>query len=209
MPSYHSILYTDDKNTVLSCGFPLINFDSNKTPVLDYKKIKEKSNDVDLLDEALTYFRLNVLFKNYPIKSDGDKLIVYSTVFISKCLEIFFNNSSDIKKCKDLLKELILEAEWSPNYKSHFLNGILTSSENSNSNNNDNLNSTNNSNFNFNSNEILALQKYLKSVRTELVYRINYILFDEEGATSKNKFWLPYAKKKFLGFEMPVVSKFR
>lgn len=202
MPSYHSILNHDINSIPISCGFPLISFELNKQPILDFKKIKEKSINVDILDEALTYYRLNILFKNYPLKSEADKIIVYATVFLSKCLEIFHSNYNDAKKTKDALKELIIEAEWSPNYKTHFLNGILINS----SSNKNNVNSNSNS---YSQSEVSSLQKYLKQIRTELVFRLNCILFDNENALNKNKFWLSYSKKKFLGYEMPMTNKLK
>lgn len=56
----------------------------------------------DILDEALNFFRVNLLFKNYDIKGEkiwrplnlgfvptgpGDVLIIYMTVFITQCLK--------------------------------------------------------------------------------------------------------------------------
>ena len=41
----------------------------------------------DIIDEALNFFRANILFKFYDIRGPGDRVIVYLTVFIQKCLE--------------------------------------------------------------------------------------------------------------------------
>ena len=38
---------------------------------------------MDIIDEALLYFRVNVLFKNFEIKGPGDKVLVYLFVLIS------------------------------------------------------------------------------------------------------------------------------
>jgi actin related protein 2/3 complex subunit 3 len=40
-------------------------------------------NNMDIIDEALLYFRVNVLFKNFEIKGPGDKVLVYLFVLIS------------------------------------------------------------------------------------------------------------------------------
>ena len=45
------------------------------------------SSEDDVIDEAITQFRANILFKNYNIKGSADKVIIYLTVFIQKCLE--------------------------------------------------------------------------------------------------------------------------
>ena len=41
----------------------------------------------DVVDEAIAMFRANVLFKNYKIGGAGDKVMVFLTAFIQKCLE--------------------------------------------------------------------------------------------------------------------------
>ena len=105
---------------------------------------------------------------------------------MSKCLETAYNNQSNPKKAKEMLNSLILEAEWTSTNKTHFLNTILT----------------------INPNETVDLQKYLKSLRTEMVTRLNYLWFDAEGASLDLKFWFSYNKKKFLGYEMPLVKKY-
>jgi hypothetical protein len=38
---------------------------------------------MDIIDEAITYFRVNVLFKNFEIRGPGDKVLVYLFVLIS------------------------------------------------------------------------------------------------------------------------------
>ena len=38
----------------------------------------------DIIDEALTYFRANVLFKSFEPKGGADMLIIYLTLFIHK-----------------------------------------------------------------------------------------------------------------------------
>ena len=41
----------------------------------------------DIIDEALTFFRAQVFFKNYEPKGPADKTLIYLTCFIQKCLE--------------------------------------------------------------------------------------------------------------------------
>jgi actin related protein 2/3 complex subunit 3 len=183
MPSYHSIFNDQQYSTM--CGIPYIEFKQNKIPDLDYTKLKLPLNEIDLdiIDEALIYFRANVLFKNFPLKGDADKLLVYITVFISKCLEVAYNQ--DIEKAKTLIKNLVDDCEWTPNYKMHFMNNLVT----------------------VKLNEVNELQSYLKSVRKEVVMRLMFILYDSEYKTLDLKFWLGFAKKKFLGYDMTTIRK--
>ena len=41
----------------------------------------------DIVDEAIHLFRANILFKNYKVQGGGDKVLIYLTAFIQKCLE--------------------------------------------------------------------------------------------------------------------------
>lgn len=183
MPSYHSVFNSQQYSTL--CGLPYIDFKQNKIPDLNYDKLKLPLNeiDIDIIDEALIYFRANVLFKNFPLRGDADKLLVYITVFISKCLEIAYNQ--DIDKAKSLMKNLIDECEWSPNLKSHFLNNLLV----------------------YKANEVQELQIYLKSIRKEIVMRLMFLLYDSDSKTLDLKYWLGFAKKRFMGYEMPTLKK--
>jgi len=37
----------------------------------------------DIVDEAITFFRANVFFRNFDIKSVADKLLIYLTFYIN------------------------------------------------------------------------------------------------------------------------------
>ena len=155
-------------------------FKTNKIPNLDPSQIKNlKESDLDIIDESLMYFRANVFFKNFPIRGDADKLLVYITVFIQKCLEVI-SNDTDEKKAKTNLIKLIDDAEYNPNVKGHFFNSLVT----------------------VNNSEVSELQNYLKSVRKEIVNRVQYLLFDALWGSLDLKFWLLFAKRKFMGYEM-------
>jgi actin related protein 2/3 complex subunit 3 len=41
---------------------------------------------IDIIDESLTLFRANCLFRNYEINGPADRLLIYLTLFISECL---------------------------------------------------------------------------------------------------------------------------
>ena len=41
---------------------------------------------VDIVEEAISMFRATIMFKNFKPEGPADKLIVYLTVFIQKCL---------------------------------------------------------------------------------------------------------------------------
>jgi len=178
MPSYHSVF--NKIETQKFCGIPCLDFKKDKTPSLDPTKLSTaiKDNQLDIIDEALIYFRINVLFKNFNIEGDADKLLVYIIVFIQKCLEK--GNDPDIKKAKENINKLVSTCEWIPKSE-NFFNMLADSKDTSN---------------------VGNLQKYLKEIRQEVVKRLIYILFDNPSTSMDRKFWLGLGKKKFMGFDM-------
>ena len=43
--------------------------------------------DIDILDEALHFFKANVFFRNYEVKNESDRLLIYMTLYITECLK--------------------------------------------------------------------------------------------------------------------------
>uniref|UniRef100_M0ZUL4 ARP2/3 complex 21 kDa subunit n=1 Tax=Solanum tuberosum TaxID=4113 RepID=M0ZUL4_SOLTU len=41
----------------------------------------------DIVDEAITFFRANIFFKNFDYKSSADKLLIYLTLYINLALK--------------------------------------------------------------------------------------------------------------------------
>uniref|UniRef100_A0A2K5EB78 Actin-related protein 2/3 complex subunit 3 n=1 Tax=Aotus nancymaae TaxID=37293 RepID=A0A2K5EB78_AOTNA len=46
-----------------------------------------ETKDTDNVDEAIYYFKANVFFKNYEIKKEADRTLIYITLYISECLK--------------------------------------------------------------------------------------------------------------------------
>ena len=44
---------------------------------------------MDVIDEALHYFKANVFFRTYEIKSDADRVLIYVTLYIQVSLCCF------------------------------------------------------------------------------------------------------------------------
>jgi actin related protein 2/3 complex, subunit 3 len=45
------------------------------------------ADKADIVDEAITFFRANVFFKNFHVKSPADKLLIYLTFYINIALK--------------------------------------------------------------------------------------------------------------------------
>ncbi|KPP69089.1 actin-related protein 2/3 complex subunit 3-like [Scleropages formosus] len=80
MPAYHSNLM--DTNTKLVGNMALLPLKTQfKGPA------PKETKDSDIIDEAIYYFKANVFFKNYEIKNEADRTLIYITLYISECLK--------------------------------------------------------------------------------------------------------------------------
>ena len=43
--------------------------------------------ETDIIEEALNYFKANVFFRTYEVKSEADRLLIYLTLYITECLK--------------------------------------------------------------------------------------------------------------------------
>ncbi|XP_048369823.1 actin-related protein 2/3 complex subunit 3 [Sphaerodactylus townsendi] len=78
--AYHSMLM--DPDTKLIGNMALLPIKSQfKGPA------PRETKDTDIIDEAIYYFKANVFFKNYEIKNEADRTLIYITLYISECLK--------------------------------------------------------------------------------------------------------------------------
>ncbi|KAI7988351.1 Actin-related protein 2/3 complex subunit 3 [Camellia lanceoleosa] len=79
---YHSS-FVDEEGITKACGCPLLPLKSHikgPAPVSNQDR-------TDIVDEAITFFRANVFFRNFDIKSSADKLLIYLTFYINVALK--------------------------------------------------------------------------------------------------------------------------
>nr|TKV93420.1 hypothetical protein SEVIR_9G224900v2 [Setaria viridis] len=67
--------FVDDDSITKACGCPLLPLKTH---------IKDKA---DIVDEAITLFRANVFFKNFHVRGQADKLLIYLTFYINIALK--------------------------------------------------------------------------------------------------------------------------
>jgi hypothetical protein len=65
------------------------------------------ANEEDIIDEALNLFRANVLFRNFEIKGDADRLLIYLILYITECLNKLTKNPS-LREAEKILGTLAL-----------------------------------------------------------------------------------------------------
>ncbi|PKU69047.1 Actin-related protein 2/3 complex subunit 3 [Dendrobium catenatum] len=79
---YHSS-FVDEEGVTKACGCPLLPLKTHikgPAPVSDQDKI-------DIVDESISFFRANVFFRNFDIRSSADKLLIYLTFYINLALK--------------------------------------------------------------------------------------------------------------------------
>ena len=187
---YHSAFTELPDSIQSSCGVPLLPLRTQT------RGPAPKTTDFDIVDEAIQYFRPNVLFRKYAIQSDADKLLIYLTLYISQCLKRLHqsqkapsssassqnnNNGSKKNMMTEGAKLLFALAH------DHFdvttgLGGIINGPKTI--------------------QEGETLKSYLAQCREEIGLRLIDHLYVDEG-TKMNKFWMAFAKKKFMNKELP------
>ncbi|KAF7806450.1 monogalactosyldiacylglycerol synthase 2, chloroplastic-like [Senna tora] len=79
----HHSSFVDEEGVDKACGCPLL-------PLKSHIKGPAPTSDqdrTDIVDEAITFFRANVFFRNFDIKSPADKLLIYLTFYINVALK--------------------------------------------------------------------------------------------------------------------------
>ncbi|KAI5719964.1 hypothetical protein M8J76_017297 [Diaphorina citri] len=80
MPAYHSTL-TDFNQCVGNIAMLPIKT-QYRGPAPQFT-----TGEQDIIEEALYYFKANVFFRTYEIKSEADRLLIYITLYITECLK--------------------------------------------------------------------------------------------------------------------------
>ena len=81
MPAYHS---TFGSNVQTVCNIALLPI---KSTVRGPAPILPPSDQLDIIDETLYYFKANVFFRTYEIKSESDRVLIYLTLYVTECLK--------------------------------------------------------------------------------------------------------------------------
>ncbi|XP_048490186.1 actin-related protein 2/3 complex subunit 3-like isoform X1 [Beta vulgaris subsp. vulgaris] len=79
---YHSS-FVDEEGVTKACGCPLLPL---KTHIKGPAPVSDQES-TDIVDESITFFRANVFFRNFDIKSSADKLLIYLTYYINIALK--------------------------------------------------------------------------------------------------------------------------
>ncbi|KAG0579564.1 hypothetical protein KC19_4G107100 [Ceratodon purpureus] len=173
---YHSAFNVDPESQQ-ACSCPILPLKSH----IRGPAPSAEPGSTDIIDEAINFFRANVLFRKFEVKGPADKLLVYLTLYINMALK-------RIEACKteaDGVKAIInlgLEKFPLPGEPGFPLGGLFTAPQTK--------------------EEGELLRNYFKQVREETSGRLMEKVYRQNG--TPNKWWLAFAKRKFMNIMMPL-----
>lgn len=174
---YHSSFKVDSDTIYQACGCPLLPLKSHiKGPAPS-----AEAGSTDIIDEAINFFRANVLFRKFEVKGHADKLLVYLTLYINMVLKRLESCKTEADGVKAIIS-LGLEKFPIPGESGFPLGGLFTAPKTK--------------------DEGELLRNYFKQVREETSGRLMEKVYRQNG--TPNKWWLAFAKRKFMNISMPL-----
>ncbi|KAI8321893.1 ARP2/3 complex 21 kDa subunit [Martensiomyces pterosporus] len=176
MPAYHSS-YNSAENVRVINGLPLLPLVTKTRGPAPYA---DPSMTYDVVDEALELFKPNSFFKNFEIKGNGDRLLIYIILFISQCLNKLKPTTTPGEATKALyslaVTNVIIPADAS--FPLHALYPAVADRS-----------------------EADLLRQYLQQVRQEVATRLVALVFIQDGqpAQTPSKWWLCFQRRHFMG----------
>ncbi|KAF7263082.1 actin-related protein 2/3 complex subunit 3-like [Rhynchophorus ferrugineus] len=168
MPAYHSNFLGPEQVVGNMAILPFrTNFRGPAPPYL--------SSDQDIIDETLYYFKANVFFRTYEIKSESDRLLIYITLYITECLKKL-QRCSNKNQAQNEMYTLAISRFDIPGDAGFPLNSVYSKPEKA--------------------AEVDFLRSYLTQLRQEVGLRVCEKVFGNSGKPSK--WWLCFAKRKFM-----------
>ncbi|KAF6030335.1 ARPC3 [Bugula neritina] len=169
MPAYHSQFVEPPRlvgNMALAPLRTQFNGPAPKDPSLQY----------DAIDEALYFFKANIFFKNYEIKNEADRTLIYITLYISECLKKLQKCSSKNQGLKEM--HTLAVSQWPlPGDAGFPLNAMYLAPSDK------NVEDT--------------MRKFMQQLRQEIGVRVCEKVFDP--ATDKpSKWWMCFVRRKFM-----------
>ena len=133
----------------------------------------------DIIDETLKLFRAQVFFKNFEIKTPADLTLTYLILFTQQCIQTC-QRAKDAQEGHKLLHTLGAQDFAKPGEAAFPLGGFVSKPQDG--------------------AELDRWGAYFKDLRQETCKRVLKCLFNDDG--TPNKWWMCFAKKKFLGMEL-------
>ncbi|XP_054710270.1 actin-related protein 2/3 complex subunit 3-like [Uloborus diversus] len=168
MPAYHSAL----KSTQLIGNMALLPVKTQfRGPAP-----RAETDQEDIVDEAIYFFKANVFFRTYEIKSEADRVLIYLTLYITECLKKLQRCSNKNQGLQDVYSLAIAKFDI-PGDSGFPLNAVYSKPSSS--------------------SEADLMRQYLQQLRHACGLRLCEKVFDPESG-KPSKWWLCFAKRKFM-----------
>jgi len=130
----------------------------------------------DVIDETLQFFKANVFFKNYEIKTPADRVLIYLTLYVTECLKKLQKIGSKEEARKEMQTMAIVNFNI-PGEPKFPLNALYGKPQNT--------------------GEADQCRAYIMQLRQELGARIVDKVYDP--VTNKpSKWWMCFVKRRFM-----------
>lgn len=131
---------------------------------------------MDIIDEALLYFRANVFFKSFEIQSPSDRVLIYITLYASECLKRLAKIAKK-ETAHNELYSLAISRFDIPGDSGFPLNSVYAKPETE--------------------EEAELFRQYFLQLRQEVGYRLVERVYASENS-KPSKWWVCFAKRKFM-----------
>ncbi|PYI07782.1 putative ARP2/3 complex subunit Arc18 [Aspergillus sclerotiicarbonarius CBS 121057] len=184
MPAYHSI-FLEDRDVPVIGNFPVLPLRTRTRgpaytlpplPPSDELEVPADSESYDCVDEILSLFRANVLFRNFEINGPADRMLIYGTLFVSECLGKV-KPAMTSREAEKALINVALDHFAIPGDVAFPLNQAFEPPRDR--------------------QDAETLRSYLSQVRQEIASRLHARIYP--GGVGPSKWWLSFAKRKFMG----------
>ncbi|KAI8129075.1 hypothetical protein FF38_04615 [Lucilia cuprina] len=169
MPAYHSTIKEFPSMVGNMAILPLRTQYRGPAPA-------QMSNDNDIIDESLYYFKANVFFRTYEIKSEVDRTLIYITLYITECLKKLQRCSNKNQGQQEMYSLAISKFDL-PGEAGFPLNAVYAKPQTA--------------------QDSELMRQYLLQLRHETGNRVLEKVFNTEDG-KPNKWWICFAKKKFM-----------
>ncbi|GAB9466898.1 hypothetical protein Gpo141_00004262 [Globisporangium polare] len=172
MPAYHSTL--NELQTQEVCGCALLPI---KTRSRGPAPPAPDGQD-DIVDEIIQLFRANVMFTNFEIKGNADRVLIYGTLFVHLCLKKLDKCTTKADAIR-VLQQTAVDAFAIPGDSAFPLGGLVRAPTSA--------------------NEAETIRAYFKQLREAIAMRLPDEVFADG---SRSKWWMFFAKRKFMNKEL-------
>lgn len=178
MPAYHSSFHStpgvDKVGNVALLPVKSSGPSNGGTPV---PSLPKTSTDPDIIDEALTYFKANVFFRTYEIRSEADRVLIYLTLYIQDCLRKLSKCTSKNQGLQEMYSLAISRFDI-PGEAGFPLNGVYAKPKTP--------------------EEADTMRQYFLQLRHEMGIRLCDKVFEDPNAGRPSKWWICFMKRRFM-----------